>query len=270
MTRSLLLLAASGLLFTGCDLDGSELLQSFDPETGESLPVTVVDLDRVDEPPTVCSQEDVNDGDCETYLGAVGPSDLGTGQLSGATFTFDGTGGRVCVLIDPQSVWRDDRVLEPSGNPVTNPFMDDYPFDDGDLDLLTGLASYYTGTPGDTMGDFVNDFVDDNGVSRRVDLNLCLQDDTHGQTGGTSGRATPEMCSFQTLENTPYRIALYAFSVPVDDNELKYALQVREGNCPVQIDECTLRGDRDRAPEGALPFGLDNVEEMYCEGFPEE
>jgi len=117
------------------------------------------------------------------------------------------------------------------------------------------------------------DFVelrDDNGVGRRVDLNVCLQEDTHGQTGGTSGRATPEMCSFETLENTPYRVALFAFSVPVDDDELRYAMEIREGACPTSIDECTLRGDRDRAPDGSLPFGTDNVEDMYCDGFPAE
>jgi hypothetical protein len=65
----------------------------------------------------------------------------------------------------------------------------------------------------------------------------------------------------------PYRVALLAFAVPVDDNSLRYAFQVRAGRCPISIDECFLRGDRDRAPEGSLPFGADNVEDMYCEGY---
>lgn len=268
--RNALLPLLAGLALAGCDLDGRELLQNYDPETGESLPVTVVDLDRLDEPPVVCEADDVSENNCETFRGALGPSDVGTGQLSGATYTFNGTGGRVCIIIDPQSVWRDDQMQDSSGNVGANPFMDDFPYDDGDLDMVAGLASYYTGTPGETMGDFVNNFIDDNGVGRRVDLNVCLQEDTHGQTGGTSGRATPEMCSFETLENTPYRVALFAFSVPVDDDELRYAMEVREGACPTSIDECTLRGDRDRAPDGSLPFGTDNVEDMYCDGFPAE
>jgi len=268
--RALLLLCGAGLALVGCDLDGRELLQNYDPETGESLPVTVEDLDRVDDPPVVCAADDVADGRCDVFTGGLGPSDVGSGQLSGATYTFNGTGGRVCVIVDPQSVWRDDKMLDDTGNETTNPLMQDFPYDDGDLDMLAGLASYYTGTPGELMGDFVNDFVDDNGVARRVDLNVCLQEDTFGQTGGTAGRATPEACSFETLANTPYRVALYAFSVPVDDNNLRYAFQVREGACPTVIDECTLRGDRDRAAEGALPFDADNVEDMYCEGFPSE
>ena len=256
------LLACAGL--AGCDLDGRALLQSYDPETGETRPVTVVDLDRVEDAPTVCTEDDF--ANCEPYIGELGPSDIGTGTLSGSTLTIQGTGNRMCVMIDPQSVYQDNRMLDPSGSQTTNPFMDDFPYDDGDLDMLAGLASYYTGTPGELMGDFVNNFVDENGVGRRVDLNLCLQEDNHGQVGGTAGRATPEMCSFDTLPDTPYRIALYAFSVPVDDNSLKYALLVYEGNCPSTIDECTLRGDRDRPEAGTLPFDVDNVESMYCEG----
>jgi len=267
--RSFLLLSACTLSLVGCDLDGRELLQSFDPETGESLPVTVVDLDREEDGPVFCAEDDVTSDSCETYSGTLGPSDIGTGQFSGATFTFDGTGGRVCVMVDPQSVFRDDLREDSLGNQGPNPYMEDFPYDDGDIDMLAGLASYYTGTPGELLGDFVNDFVDDNGVSRRVDLNVCLQEDTHGQPGGTAGRATPEMCAFSTLTNTPYRIVLNAYSVPVDDNELKYAFQVRAGDCPGSISECTLRGDRDRAADGALPFGADNVEDMYCEGFPD-
>ncbi len=252
------------LALAGCDLDGRTLLQSYDPETGQTRPVTVVDLDRVDGAPTICTEDDLSA--CEPYLGELGPSDIGTGTLSGSTLTIQGSGGRVCVIIDPQSVFQDDRMLDPAGVETANPYMADFPYDDGDLDMLAGLASYYTGTPGELMGDFVNNFVDDNGVGRRVDLNLCLQEDNHGQTGGTSGRATPEMCSFDTLPDTPYRIAMYAYSVPVDDNLLKYALVVHQGACPAVLNECTLRGDRDRPEAGTLPFEVDNVESMFCEG----
>ena len=258
-------LAALFVLAGGCDLDGRALLQNYDPVTGESRPVTVVDLDDATDAPVVCEEDDLTL--CEPYVGELGPSDVGTGTLSGASYTFVGTGGRVCVVIDPQSVFRDNRMRDASGTETVNPFMEDFTFDDGDLDVIAGLASYYTGTPGEIMGDFVNTFYDDNGVGRRVDLNLCLQEDNHGQVGGTAGRATPEMCGFDTLPDTPYRVALYAFSVPVDDNTLKYAFVVRDGDCPTTIDECALRGDRDRPAPGTLPFERDNVEDMYCEGF---
>ena len=57
--RNALLPLVAGLALAGCDLDGRELLQNYDPETGESLPVTVVDLDRLDEPPVVCEADEV-------------------------------------------------------------------------------------------------------------------------------------------------------------------------------------------------------------------
>jgi hypothetical protein len=238
-----------------CDIDGRTLVQGWDPEAGAFRPVDVIDLDDLpdDERPDV---------DTGTYLGELGASYPGDGDISGATLSFEGTGDRVCVLIDPQSVLHDDRMIDPSGAEGPNPLMQDFPADDGDLDMLAGLASYYTGTPGAVMGDFVNEVVDDNGVARRVDLNLCLQRDDDGQPGGSAGRATPEACSFETLEAVPYRIALYVFSVPVDDDRLKYALEVRAGECPAVIDECTLLGDRDNAD--GLPHDAGNVEDMYC------
>ena len=93
--------------------------------------------------------------------------------------------------------------LDADGREVQNPYMDDFPHDDGDVDLLGGLASFYTGTPGVEMGDFFGSFPDSNGVDRAIDLNLCLQQDTHGQTGGTAGRATPRANSAESAAQTP-------------------------------------------------------------------
>ena len=126
-------------------------------------------------------------------------------------------------------------------------------------------ASFYTGTPGEEIGDFFGSFPDSNGVERSIDLNLCLMEDYHGQVGGTAGRATPEWCSFETQEGIDYRIVLQVFSAPVDDNELKYALDVRSGACP-EVNECTLRGDYDEH-EVDLPGGFTQVEELYCDAF---
>ncbi len=237
----------------GCSLDARHLLQNFDGE--EVQGAVVKDLDLLETPPTL---------DGSTFVGTLGPSDIGAGEYSGASFTLYGTGERVCVIIDPQSVFDDNVQRGADGSEEPNPFMEDFPHDDGDVDMLAGLASYYTGTPGEAIGDFFGSFPDSNGVERAVDLNLCLQEDYHGQVGGTAGRATPEACSFETLEDTAYRVVLQVFSVPIDDNELKYSLEVRNGECPPVIDECTLRGDYDDHPEANLPSGFDNVEDMYC------
>ena len=264
--RTYSVLASSLLLLTavagaqGCNLNSPALLQNYDRTDGQLNSADVRNLDLVEVPPGL---------DEGTYVGTLGPSDIGAGQYSGASFTIIGTGERVCVIVDPQSVWRDDLLIDGTQNEATNPFMDDFPHDDGDLDLLAGLSAYYTGTPGEEIGDFFGSFPDSNGVDRAIDLNECLQRDSHGQVGGTAGRASPEFCSFDTQEGTPYRIVLQVFSVPIDDDELKYALEVRTGDCPTQIDECTLRGDFDERPENTLPEGFPDIESMYCAGYDE-
>jgi len=250
--------ALSPLAIFGCNLDTQALLQNYDVETGSYVEVDVRDLDLNETPPSI---------DGGTYVGTLGPSDIGAGLYSGATFTIPGNGERICILIDPQSVWRDDIQLDSTGAEISTPYMADFPHDDGDIDLLAGLASYYTGTPGETIGDFLGNFPDSNGVERAIDLNQCLQEDYHGQVGGTAGRSTPEACSFETLDGVAYRVVLQVFSVPMDDNELKYALEVRTGDCPVTIDECTLRGDFDEHEAGTLPMGFVDVESLYCDAY---
>ena len=242
----------------GCNLDTRSLLQNFDTEDGVFVQVDVRNLDLNETPPTI---------DGGTYVGTLGPSDIGAGLYSGASFTIPGNGERICIIVDPQSVWRDDLQADASGAELANPYMTDFPHDDGDLDMLAGLASYYTGTPGEVIGDFLGNFPDSNGVERAIDLNLCLQEDYHGQVGGTAGRSTPESCSFETLPDVDYRVVLQVFSVPMDDNELKYALEVRSGACPVSIDECTLRGDFDVQEDGVLPFQATDVESLYCDTY---
>ncbi len=253
----LLLLLTWPLLF-GCNLDPQPLLQNY--QGGEFVPADVVDLDLEDTPPAL--------GDNEPFLGNIGPSDIGGGHISGATLTVSGTGGRVCVIVDPQSVFRDDLQLAGDGEEYWNPFMDDFPHDDGDIDLQAGLAAFYTGTPGEELGDFFGSFPDSNGVDRAVDLNLCLMNDLHGIAGGTAGRGTPEWCSFETQAGVDYRSVLRVFSGPVDDDELTYALQILDGDCPGNINECTLRGDYDyrEGLEDIIPDGFATVEHLYCDG----
>jgi hypothetical protein len=260
------LAAATAILaLSSCELDNQQLLQSY--EDGAQLAAEVVDLDLVESPPVVQNVDEEEDFDYETFLHELGPSDIGAGLISGSTVSFLGTGGRVCVIVDPQSVWRDDRQLGESGTDVPNPYMSDFPYDDGDIDILAGIAAYYTGTPGVEMGDFFGSVTDDNGVDRAVDFNLCLMQDYFGVVGGTAGRATPEWCSFETILDVEYRVALPVFAVPEDDDRLKYALQLRGGECPGTVDECTLRGDYDPEPEAALPGGFEDVEALYCDSY---
>jgi hypothetical protein len=253
----LLMLLPATLLLAACDLDPKALLQN-QGEDGSISGAEVDDLDQRENRPEI---------DGGAVLGRIGPSNVGAGEYSGATFTFEGTGERVCIIVDPQSVFRDDRQTSPTGE-VDNPWMSDFPYDDGDLDLLAGLASFYTGTPGVELGDFFGSFPDSNGVDRAIDLNLCLMEDYHGSVSGSAGRATPEWCSFVSEVGTTYMGVLQVFSVPVDDDELTYVLEVRAGDCPPAIDECTLRGDYDEMTgDGELPGGFANVEAMYCDGY---
>jgi hypothetical protein len=254
-------LGLAALSLTACDLDPRPLLQNY--RDGEVQPADVIDLNHLpdDRGPVIDTQE--------PYIDTVYGSSIGSGDTAGATFDFTGTGDRMCVIVDPQSVFRDDLQLGGNGEEYWNPFMDDYPHDDGDIDLLVGLASFYTGTPGVEMGDFFQSFPDSNGVDRAVDLNICLQRDRYGSVGASAGRATPEWCSFDTTPGVEYRVVLRVFSVPVDDDELRYALSVRTGDCPATVNECTLRGDADyfEGLREILPGEtFDTVEELYCDG----
>lgn len=245
------------LVLCACALDERYLLQNFDAEEGALVDPTVLDLDTEEWVPTL---------DGETLILDIGPSDLGRGVHSGASFTFDGTGERVCLILDPQSVLHDDLRLNSDGGEQANPYMDDFPHDDGDIDLLAGQAAYYGGTPGERMGDFIADVPDDNGILRRLDLNLCLMEDYFGQQGGTAGRASPEWCSFETQAGVAYRVAMTVFSVPIDDGLLRFAFELRSGACPATVNECTLRGDADAAAS-SLPFDSSDVEDMFCDEY---
>jgi hypothetical protein len=253
-------LALFVVALAGCGFEARALLETWD---GSAIgDVAVLDLTAEGDAPVM---------DGGTWIGELGPSNIGAGEFAGATFDFAGTGGRVCVIVDPQSVFRDDLQRGGDGNEYPNPNFEDFPHDDGDLDMQIGLASFYTGTPGESMGDFFASFPDDNGIDRSVDLNECLMEDRWGVIGGHAGRSTPEWCDFETQVGNTYRVALTVFSVPKDDNELKYAVEIFDGPCPASVDECTLRGDVDYDEETAALFPGDDVytvEDMYCDALP--
>ena len=90
-----------------------------------------------------------------------------------------------------------------------------------------------------------------------------------GSAGGAAGRATPEWCTVETVGGVQYTVVLQTFSVPLDDDRLRFALQLREGSCPASVDECTLRGDADPDPVevvvGNDTYDYDDLEERYCD-----
>ncbi len=146
----------------------------------------------------------------------------GDGERGGATATFLGTGGPMCVILDPE-----------------NQFDTLSYADDGDSDLFVGRAADYTGQPGISIGEFRGDYVDSLGVPHTLDQNLCLQFDINGLPGAHAGSGSPENCAIETVAGTPYILLAETFSVPVDDDELVVALEVLNGGCPT-VDEDTL------------------------------
>ncbi len=294
-----LLLALAPL--AACDVDGLSLTQYHDdkygtdwhdhcgeeydcveiwlPQDGEMVPVEVckqvppcpiIDLMDAEQKPALVTEGD--DGWPAPTIGEVGPVHWGSGELGGATATFTGTGGPICAIVDPQTVWRDDWAATTEGT-VADTAMDNYIYDDGDMDMIIGMSADYTGTPGQTMGSFKRTFTDPLGVEREADFNLCIMFDRYGIAGAAAGRATPEWCSIDTVEGVEYTVALLTFSVPLDDNALRFALQLREGACPAEVNECTLRGDADpkEFPEeiaiqiGNHTYEYADLEQKYCE-----
>ncbi len=260
------LLATGPLAGVGCDVNGLSVTQYYDEDTGEALDSTAVDLMQDDDPPVLVEQ---TDGSWPApFVGELGPVHWGSGATGGATASFVGTGGEVCIILDPQTVWRDDWVMTSSGT-ASDATMENYIHDDGDADLLVGLSADYTGTPGESMGTFQRTFVDPNGVERQADFNQCIQYDYWGLTGGNAGRATPEWCTIETVEDVEYTVAILTFSTPLDDDWLRFALQMRIGACPSEVDECTLRGDADPhdivITVGSETFSYDDLEERFCD-----
>ncbi len=250
-------LASSSLLLSlwGCDADGLPYMQNYDD--GELLPAEVVNLDDADAPPLIQSY---NSDDFAPFIGELGPPDPSSVTGGGATTTFVGTGGTLCVVFDPQTVWRDDFFIDGQADGTWN----NYTYDDGDADMRVGLSANYTGTPGVEMGSFESVYIDPLGTERTADLNLCYQPDINGYPGGTAGRATPESCSIDTQEGVSYTVVLKTYAVPLDDNRLKFALALVEGDCGVLggLNECVLRGDADPSDD-LLEVGGD-FEAKYC------
>ncbi|NOY24322.1 MAG: hypothetical protein GXP62_00470, partial [Oligoflexia bacterium] len=107
-TEHSILLAAVGasVLMWGCDRSGADLL----PQPNANFPA-VIEMGELqvlasdeapDFTPANCNATDEN-GAYNCYYGELSPTD-GVTQ-GGATFNFRGTGGTVCVMVDPEALF---------------------------------------------------------------------------------------------------------------------------------------------------------------------
>lgn len=221
-------LALSGAFASGCNLD-----QSFAyPAPVEGVP-GVVDLGTlipVEAPDGLSSFEDAQAYYRESIIfGELGPT--GSPEYGGVSFNFEGTGGDVCIFMDPETVSWNAFV-----SPTSTNFEFSHPdnlYDDGDLDIEGGLSVTYSGSPGDRIGTFEVLFEDDLGIDVPIDFSECfIQSPYVANAGSHSGRAVSEFCTLNTtIQNVSYTVLLEAFSLPQDDNRLGYGLLVVDGTC---------------------------------------
>jgi hypothetical protein len=258
------LLLAVGLVsaFVACDRDNTQYFPQPVAEypgvvdLGPFTPLTLADwLD-----PSVRVEKSIYDG--------LGENE-NPGQWGGATFTFQGTGGRVCVLVDPESVFWVQSV--DARSPTDGYLCEDDNYDDGDLDLEVGLSAYYNGTPGVSIGNFEQVYEDSLGNEVVFEANECLMNGQRGQAGAHAGRATPEFCEIDTSlhPGRDYTVLLRLWSVPADDYVVHYAATVVELGIDDSCEDLTSAVASN--PECALENegtgeGFGTVEALFCAG----
>ena len=260
MRSSILILSLT--LLSACDRSGAYLV----PQPTEGLdPV----LELGDLPVLTEAEWD----DASSRHEVITYSDIGAplpGESSGATFTFRGTGDKVCIVVDPESVFWNSSVA--TNNPSeTYSYHDNY-LDDGDLDLKAGFSATYTGSPGIELGDFYGQYTDSLGNTVELVYNLCENVDYYGDSPAYAGKANAEYCEIDTegREGIEYTVLLKTFSLPIDDSILSFATAVYDGGCR-NIDECTLRYEsRDVWVEGetinaTVRDGFEELEQAYCD-----
>lgn len=241
-------------LLMACDRDGTDFwVQASDVDD-------VQDLGIIDPIP---AEEVVNNPAGEgtlTGLPGLQYRQLGAppdpSNRGGATFQFFGTGGSVCLVVDPETVfWNQDISIDPNGYKYQDNLRDD-----GDLDMSAGLSAYYTGSPGVSIGDFELPYTDPLGQVHTIDFNLC------NRAIYPSGRGTVESCEIDTSnqEGISFTVLLKTFSLPINDGILSYGLGVVDGGCAnVTTDECAIPFEAD---DGDATGPHANLESQFCQG----
>jgi hypothetical protein len=228
------------LLSTGCNLSQ----EAFDQDVHPYIP-GIVHLGELD----VITADDFLDPSLRDDLinyHVVGPPEAAV--LGGASATFTGTGGSICLIVDPESVFWSESVAVQDPDPRYT-WPDNFQ-DDGDVDLSAGLSAYYTGTPGLDIGDFNAVYEDDLGVEVEIEFNECTIADYYGSAGGNAGRSHVEYCTIDTSAHpgVEYTMVLQAYSLPLDDGLLSYGFAVVGTSCNdlagrTSLNECTIPGE---------------------------
>lgn len=255
MDKRVLSLALALGALTACDYTGDFLF----PGELEGTP-GVIDFGIVEPVPKAEYLDNV-------HYGEVGPSAVGAN--GGATLRFLGTGGSVCLWIDPEAVtWN--TAVAPAGD--GNLAYPDNIFDDGDLDLSAGQAVYYNGILEESIGDFRVGYQDDLGNPIEIALNECVMTDLFGDIGAHAGRANPEFCTISnTAPGVEYIAALTTWSTPLDDDKLSFGALVIDTTCrefknfvsgSEWEDECVIKNEaRD---DGETRSGFSEFEDTLC------
>jgi len=253
------------LSLLGCDHTGFE----FRPSPSDAP--SVADLGEL--VPLDVDEWKTGGRDPFAFPGSIAYAEVGAdenpGNITGATAHFRGTGGNVCLVVDPEAVyWA--RSLATSGAGRYE-YDDDYT-DDGDIDMDAGLTAFYTGSPGVEMGDFKSAYTDEVGVDHEIEFNACIQTGYQGAEDVHAGRATAEQCVVSTDQQsgTEFTIALRTFSLPLNDSKLGFAIgvfDVGDAKCDGVFEngadaECLFMNEGTGGAEGDRT----GIETAYCEG----
>ena len=265
------------LLAAGCDREGGYYVAAPNPDypflqdLGEFRVVSTEEQaaafegdDFVAYDPALLAEDDL--GRPGVWYGGLGAPD-DPSYYGGATFTFKGTGGSVCVVTDPELVFWN-QAQSPAATTSDYLYVDNTT-DDGDIDLDVGLSAYYTGSPGVEMGTFELVYTDPGGVDHSLSYSQCAQAGSQTFSGSHSGRSTVEYCTIDTegLDGVSLTGVLNTFLLPLTDGVVHYAAAVFEGNCSALvasagdgIDECFFA----RESDGARDLTEDETSEDYC------
>jgi hypothetical protein len=258
----------SGLL-AGCDYEGDWLF----PLTGEIDDVYI--LTGADGGPIVPADvETPEDILANTIYAEVGPSL--TTEYGGVTVEFVGTGGPVCIWVDPETAYWNQAVSERADGDSLKWTFPDNVFDDGDIDLFAGLSVYYTGSPGETVGDFEVSYEDSLGNEIPISLAACPNTLGLDEDPAAAGRGAPEFCTIpQTDPGISYTVLLQTWSTPLDDDRLGYGFLLVNGDCEdlrssgqsasSLRDECLIQGES-IVPQGTSYGPFYGFDELNNEG----
>jgi hypothetical protein len=263
-SMSLRLLGLCALASAGCDYSGDFL---FAGETIDDIRIlTGADGDPLI-PVDVATFPDLQQATVYAEIGAPQTSDDG-----GLTVDFIGTGGPICIWVDPETAYWTPAIGQQLDQTARKYSYPDNVFDDGDIDIFAGLSVYYTGSPGTKIGDFVVDYEDSLGNPVPISLAACPNIPAQFDGQQFAGRGAPEYCTIPATDlGISYTILLRTWSTPLDDDRLSFGFLLANGSCndirglngPATNlnDECVIQGESlTPVGEEAGPFyGFDEV-----------